>query len=303
MTMRGYYIDLGFKDVRRGLYDAFDFDENGIPKYCYSFGHFYNITFICHYALYHYTLFLKFKRMNNLDIFMHVSDWIIKNGEETSDCFVFPYSFPWNGMSPPWISALGQGRILSVLTRAYEFSGDKHYLNIARKAMNPFATNIADGGVQTKFPDGELAFAEYPYYNRKPNIVLNGFITSLVGLYDLAEIGEEHRAADLFYKGLYGLESNLHRYDLGYWSAYDLFGLIPNVASDEYHLYHIMQLWALFEMTGRDFLKSYARRWYAYRKGLRLFFLRSLSKGYRKLHRIISRTITNLNNELYASHL
>jgi heparosan-N-sulfate-glucuronate 5-epimerase len=189
---------------------------------------------------------------------------------------------PLYGLSPPWISALAQGRLLSVLSRAYEFSEDERYVIAARKAMKPFAIPVTDGGVQTCFPDGGVAFEEYPL--RKPNIVLNGLITSLVGLYDLGEIGQEHRATDLFLRGLRGLESNLHRYDLEYWSVYDLTG---HVASENYHSYHIMQLWALYEMTGCEIFKRYALKWQGYQKGLRFHVFRSVSLGKGLVRRFI----------------
>lgn len=270
--MREYYIDLGFKDVRIGWYNAFDFDEEGIPRYRYPFGVFYNITFICHFALYHHTLYIKFGRSADLELFMRVSDWIIKHGELTNDCFLFPYRFSFNGLSAPWISALGQGRLLSVLARAYELSGDEQYLVAARKAMKPFEIPVADGGVLARFPDGEVGFEEYPLPT--PNIALNGFITSLVGLYDLGEIGREQRGTELFMAGLRSLERNLYRYDLGYWSAYDLTG---HVSSENYHQYHIIQLWALFEMTGRQIFKRYSSNWQLCRKGLRFRVFRTLS--------------------------
>jgi hypothetical protein len=262
--MKAYYIDLGYKDVRIGMYDAFDFDKDGIPRYPYPPGLCYNITFICHFALYHHSRYVKFGRPGDLMLFIRVSNWIVEHGEETDDSFLFPYKYPYARLSPPWISALGQGRILSVLARAYDLSGDDRYLSVARKAMKPFELAVSEGGVQARFPDGGIAFEEYP--RREPNIVLNGFITSLVGLYDLSETGKAHRASELFTQGVHSLESNIHRYDLDYWSAYDLTGYI---ASENYHLYHIMQLWALYEMTGHDTFKRYTSKWQGYRKGAR----------------------------------
>lgn len=272
--MKAYYIDLGFKDVRIGMYDAFNFDKDGIPRYPYPSGLYYNITFVCHFALYHHTLYVKFRRRRDLKIFLDVSNWILEHGQETDDSFLFPYAFPHTHLSTPWISALGQGRILSVLARAYKLSGDERYLSVARKAMKPFEVAVSEGGVQARFPDGGIAFEEYP--GREPNIVLNGFITSLVGLYDLGETGQEDQASKLFMQGILSLESNIHRYDLNYWSAYDLTGYI---ASANYHLYHIMQFWALYEMTGRETFKRYSSKWQGYRKGarFRVFFL--LTRG------------------------
>jgi heparosan-N-sulfate-glucuronate 5-epimerase len=276
--MKAYYIDLGFKDVRIGMYDAFDFDSEGIPRYPYPSGLSYNITFICHFALYQHSRYLRFGRPEDLALFLRISDWILEHGEETGDSFIFPYTFPYTytsaSVSPPWISALGQGRMLSVLARAFELSGDERYLAVARKAIRPFELTVSEGGVQTRFPDGGIAFEEYP--GQEPSIVLNGLITSLVGLYDLSETGQAPRAAELFAEGVRSLEKNLHRYDLDYWSAYDLTGY---VASANYHLYHIMQCWALYEMTGSETFKRYTARWQAYRKGPRFHLVYLLTRG------------------------
>lgn len=281
--MREYYIDLGFKDVRTGLHDSFAFDADGIPRFRFRGETYYNITFICHFALYHHTLYLKYNRPHDIDTFMNVSDWIVRNGDETADGFLFPFQFAFEGMSPPWISALGQGRMLSVLARAYAFSKNERFLEVARKAMKPFDIPVTAGGIQSRFPDGGLGFEEYPH--QKPNIVLNGLITAFVGLYDLGEVGVTH-AADLFAESVRSLERNLYRYDLGYWSAYDLTGYVTN---KNYHNYHIMQLWALYEMTGCDTFKSYSAKWQRYRKGLRFGVFRSLSLG-RKLARRLKRS-------------
>jgi hypothetical protein len=274
--MRAYYIDLGFKDVRKGSYDNFDFDADGIPRYRYPFGVFYNITFICHYALYYHTLHVKFGRDEDLARFLRVSDWITRHGEDRAGSFVFPYEFPYHGLAARWISALGQGRMLSVLARAYEISGERRHLAAAQGALKPFEAPVAEGGVQARFPDGGIAFEEYPL--PKPNLVLNGLITALVGLHDLGDIGGDARARELCANGLLSLRRNLHHYDLGYWSAYDLAGRVPN---EDYHRYHVMQLWALFEMTGAAEFKDYARKWQSYPKGLRYHFFRNVSRGRR----------------------
>ncbi|HWW71689.1 MAG TPA: D-glucuronyl C5-epimerase family protein [Duganella sp.] len=277
--MKPYYVDLGFKDVRIGMYDGFDFDSDGIPRYRYPDGVFYNITFICHFALYRHSRYLKFGRPDDLALFLHVSNWILAHGQETNGAFLFPYAFSYtysyHRLSPPWISALGQGRILSVFARAYGLTADERYLSAALRAMRPFELAVRDGGVQARFPDGGIGFEEYP--GREPNLVLNGFITALVGLYDLGETGQAPRAAELFAQAVRSLENNLHLYDLDYWSAYDLTGLVANAS---YHQYHIMQLWALYEMTGRETFKRYTSKWQAYRKGPRFRVCYLTTRGY-----------------------
>ena len=286
--MTPYYIDLGLQDVRVGMYDSFVFDEEGIPRYPYSVGLVYNVTFICHFALYHHMLFLKFKRQENLDHFLRVTNWLLRSGQETNVGLVFPFSFAFNGLPPPWISALTQGRVLSVLARAYELSKEEQYLVMARKAMKPFEIPVNEGGVQSSFPNGDIAFEEYPF--PKPNIVLNGLITALVGLYDMAAIGRDSNAADLFARGFNGLEKNLQRYDLGFWTTYDLAQPLRTVASEKYHLYHIVQLWGIYEMTSNETFKRYGLKWQGYLKGFGPLAIRTLSRSYKLVKPMIAKT-------------
>lgn len=273
------------------MYEPFEFDEDGIPRYPYRGALHYNITFICHYALYQLSLYQKFARAEPLQRFLQVSRWIAENGEETPDSFTFPYRFDIPGLDAPWISALGQGRMLSVLTRAAEAGHEgsrsaktghaerKHgrhdFLALARKAVRPFEVPVGEGGIRTNFDDGGIAFEEYP--RRQRNVVLNGLITSLFGLYDLAATGDE-QAAGLFDRAATALARNLKHYDLGYWSAYDLTGPIRRVAGDDYHAYHVMLLWALHEITGFEVFRQTADRWDGYGRGARLHFFRTLSR-------------------------
>lgn len=288
--MTEYYIDLGYIDVRNGMLNNFVFDEKGIPYYKYSFGEYYNITFICHYALYNYQLYLKYKDKKKIKYFMHVANWIIRNGKETKDNFTFPYLFKWKNISPPWISALGQGRILSVLSRAYEISRDEKFLLIARKALTPYKLLVNNGGIKSKFPDGNIAFEEYP--TNRPKIVLNGFITALVGLYDLSNIAEDSEAAKMFAEGIESLGKNLYRYDCGFWSKYSLSKPI-HISSTKYHNYHIMQLWSLYEMTGNNVFKQYSVKWDNYYKGLRSYLFCSLNTICRLTKRLL-KMISNI---------
>jgi hypothetical protein len=193
-----------------------------------------------------------------------------------------------DGLRPPWISALTQGRVLSVLARAYELSSEKQYLEIARKAMKPFEIPVKEGGVQASFPNKDIAFEEYPL--SRPNIALNGFITALVGLHDLAEIGRDSTAANLFTQGVHGLERNLERYDLGFWSTYDLAQPFRSVASEKYHLYHVAQLWGLHEMTGSETFKNYGLKWQGYLKGFSPLAIRALSRSYKLVKPVIAKT-------------
>jgi len=274
--VRQYHIDLGQKDVRTGMYDRFVYDEAGIPQYPYDGELHYNPTFVAHHGLYHLSLYQRAGEPAELSTFLASADWFLGTGRRSRLGLTFEYTMPVPGLPDPWISALGQGRAISVLTRAYEAAGNQAYLDAASLAVIPFTLPVSEGGVATSFPDGGVAFEEYP--RTRPDLVLNGLITALFGLYDLAATEGSHdrdSVARLFRTAVDALASNLHRYDLAYWSAYDLTG---RISSNEYHRCHVSLLWALYEITGVDSFAACSRRWADCQPGARLFVRRNVSR-------------------------
>ena len=283
MTLHSYYIELGSGAGR--IFKAFDFDDYGIPRYKYKDGLMYNITFIGHFALYQLSVYQRFNTLENLKYFFKIADWILTYGQELDGCFFYPYQFRWQHMEPPWISAIGQGRILSVLSRAYEISGKKKYLYTARKVLKTFEIPVDKGGLKVLFPDGKIAFEEYPKKGL-PNIVLNGLITSMFGIYDLSRTPGEEKALQLWQESITSLASNLHRYDLGYWSAYNLNGKIRHISEKGYHNLHIKQLWSLYEATGIETFRDYADRWEKCNRNFKVMFFYVLSRTYNRMLRL-----------------
>jgi hypothetical protein len=92
--------------------------------------------------------------------------------------------------------------------------------------------------------DGRPFPEEYP--TTPPSFVLNGGIFALWGYLDVAlGLGDERARAD-FEAGVETLAANIHRWDNGWWSLYDLRTRpIRNVASPAYHALHITQLEAM----------------------------------------------------------
>jgi hypothetical protein len=69
------------------------------------------------------------------------------------------------------------------------------------------------------------AGSEYAEYTYAPNdMILNGFIQSLVGLYDYTSITRDPLGLQLFEAGDAQARSETPRYDTGAWSLYDQFG-------------------------------------------------------------------------------
>ena len=156
---------------------------------------------------------------------------------------------------------MAQGQAISLLSRLGPVTGDPSYLSAARKACEPLEREVAQGGLCADF-FGRPFFEEYP--TDPPSFTLNGFMFTLIGLYDLAMRGEE-RARHLLDEGLMTLVYCLPFFDTGSVSAYHL-GHISNPprsvhTSVVYHQVHVTLLRALCSVRPHEVLSFYAERW------------------------------------------
>lgn len=177
-------------------------------------------------------------------------------------------------LQPGWYSAMAQGHGISTLVRAYLKSKDLVYLRTAVNALKLFEINSAQGGVKARFANSYDWYEEYP--TTPSSFVLNGFIFSLFGLYDLKEIatGEPlETVTRLYEEGIKSLKAMLLMYDSGFGTFYDLrhisVGLAPNRARWDYHTVHISQLLQLSKMEDEPLFTSTVKRWQDYMKGVR----------------------------------
>ncbi|XP_076047168.1 D-glucuronyl C5-epimerase isoform X2 [Oratosquilla oratoria] len=172
-----------------------------------------------------------------------------------------------------WYSAMAQGQAMSLLVRAGYHSGNPRYVEAAMRATHLFTKDARNGGVRTYFPGNNVWYEEYP---TTPSLfVLNGFIYSLLGLYDLKESQNtaNSEAAVLFEEGMTSLKKLLPLFDTGSGSMYDLRHFTihspPNLARWDYHTTHITQLLLLASIDADPVLASTAKRWKSYVVGKR----------------------------------
>ncbi len=130
------------------------------------------------------------------------------------------YLFRFDGGAPPWTSSLSQGTALQVLARAFSRFKEPADLTAAQQALGIFETPPPQG-VLVNTPTGSL-YAEYTY--APSDRILNGFIQSLVGLYDYTAITKDPLGLTLFQAGDAEGRALTPKYDTGAWSLYDQFG-------------------------------------------------------------------------------
>jgi heparosan-N-sulfate-glucuronate 5-epimerase len=88
---------------------------------------------------------------------------------------------------------------------------------------------------------------------------------ALWGVYDFYVATGSSDACELFAVGIKTLRTNLHCYDLGFWSLYEQSGTrLPMIASPFYHRLHITQLQVMHRLTGDAIFAQFADRWQRY---------------------------------------
>src|SRR5215218_319094 len=141
------------------------------------------------------------------------------------------YYFTFDGGRPPWVSSLAQGTGLQAIARSAAKLGRMEELLPQIQAGLKLFEQAPPTGVRVQTPDG-IHYAQYSFW---PSLhILNGFIQSLVGLYDVAQITGDPRAAQLFADGDATARKEVPTFDTGAWSYYSR-GAITRESDLSYH--------------------------------------------------------------------
>ncbi|GAB4295008.1 MAG: hypothetical protein Kow0098_16970 [Ignavibacteriaceae bacterium] len=249
-----------------------DFDQNGIPLYRKkNMKSEYHPIVIAQYALgiYEKLNYTGTGKNSLINKFLTQADWFRNNLIEVKSKYYWyiNYDIPEYKIISPWYSAMAQGEAVSVLVRAFILTGEKDYLSTSEKAIQVFFSDVKDGGVVNYF-DKHIIYEEYPSPERTVG-VLNGFIFSLFGIFDLYLATKNHSYHRLFQKGADSLKDLLEVYDMEYWSQYYLFDHPQKYpASFTYHKLVIEQLKVLHILTGEKIFSEYSDKWNIYSRKL-----------------------------------
>lgn len=220
---------------------------------------------------------LLLKTLAHEEFALAAGDWLVRNQNDLGGWQINVKRKLSKGalvINEGWHSAMAQGQAISLLTRLFQVTNNSKYLEAAKKALNIFEVESFKNGVKA------VLFDKYNWYEEYPTVpsifVLNGFIYSLFGLYDLSKTCQDNfckKSGQLYEEGLRSLEMALPLFDSGSGSFYDLrhlnLGIAPNLARWDYHSTHINQLLYLFTITRNDLFQSVAERWIEYMKGHR----------------------------------
>lgn len=213
-----------------------------------------------------YSYYLKTGKEEYLKLFWTNIDWMYDNVKIINDTIALwtndNMTYDKYNLDFGWPSAFGQGFGLSVLCRAYQISKDEKYITLAEKVLNSFNLNYKKCGILCIDDNEDYWYLEYP--SNPPAYVLNGFIFGLFGIYDYWRISNSPKALRYFRRGIRTVKKNLHKYDKGYWSAYDL-EYNKYCAGYNYHKnVHITQLKVLYQITEDEIFNVYANKFSKY---------------------------------------
>jgi len=290
-----YYFNFEEERVRNGKDQALivDFDKNGIPlNRTYvdvgGDGLVYFPISIGQLGLAVFHTYLTTKSEEDRAQFLHFADWFVEHADVSDRLgarWLTHVPLPAYRNPGPWQSAFSQGRGISILLRAYQLTNEMKYAELANQALKSFEIPVSDGGV-TSFTEWGPFYEEYT--SEVPTLVLNGKIFALCGLYDFVRVfPNDDEARSLFDAGIGTLEKILPKYDLGYWSRYNLCGAdwYPEVdpATIHYQKLHRIQLDMLNKIEQNDVFQRYSQRF-----GQQLD-LRNVLKMYRVKYRALKK--------------
>ena len=259
-----YYMDF----IQKAHYDV-HLDLEGIPLLDYkgSIGKQYNPIAIAQFGLGNYNLFIRTNEEKYKRNFLKAADWLVKNLEQNKQgVWVWMHCFDWEyqeTLKNPWYSGLAQGQGISLLARAFSITQNDKYQDAMFNAYGDFEKDATQGGVMYWDEKGFPWIEEYIV--SKPTHILNGFIWALWGIHDYYLMTHKDEVKVFWNQCLKTVEINLERYDVGYWSLYDLSPTkIKNRTSLFYHKLHVVQLKILYQLSGVDVFIDYNNRWNRY---------------------------------------
>jgi hypothetical protein len=141
------------------------------------------------------------------------------------------YYFSFGGGLPPWVSGMAEGTAVEALSRAAKrLHREADVLPIAKQALGVFRKRTPTG-VRVPEERGD----HYALYSFAPSLrVLNGFIQSLVGLYDYARFSGDPEGTELFEAAEPEARREVPMYDTGAWSLYSR-GSVTHESNLSYH--------------------------------------------------------------------
>jgi hypothetical protein len=243
-------------------WDIMSMDPTGVPRARTRLaGEVYKPAYIAWWGLFQLGHFLRHHDEASRDSFLKQVDWLESHAVVRADGSVvwtnnFGILHGKTLLKPPWISAYDQGLAISALVRGYRLTRRPHLFELLQGATQIFALDVREGGVRETLQSGVL-YSELPGEG-VPGIQ-DGFMSSLLGLYDLYVETENPATGKLFTDGITGLRAMLPAWD--YRRRWSWYGSRAYLCPPSYHWLNCVLLEVLGRLTSDPLLGRHAEVW------------------------------------------
>ena len=238
-------------------------DPTGVPRARNRLtGVVYKPAYIAWWGLVNLGHYLRHHDEKSLQAFLRQVDWLESHAvvrEDGSTVWMNNYDCLQGKtfLRAPWISGYDQGLVISALVRGYRLTGRPHLLELLRGASMIFTREVSEGGVRDSLDDGGALYSELP--GQSIPGIQDGFMSALLGLYDLYVETEDPTVKTLFDEGIAGLKAMLPNWD--YRKRWSWYGSRAYLCPPSYHWLNRVLLEVLARLTGDSLLEEYAEAW------------------------------------------
>jgi hypothetical protein len=241
---------------------ALRLDSNGIAMgWNRITGAVYSPGFIAMHGLANLGQHLRGGDEAHLNVFLNQVGWLEKNAVRREDgAIVWPHHYDLQVgpllLKAPWVSANVQGLVMSALVRGWRVTRRPALFELLKESFRVFEIDCASGGIRSQ-ADGHVLYAEAPGLPA-PGI-MDGFMRSLLGLYDIYVETGNLVVQELFKQGVKGLKHFLPRWD--YRNKWSWYSNRAYLCPPSYHCLNRLLLSVLARITGESLLAEYAEAW------------------------------------------
>jgi len=237
-------------------------DSNGIARvWGRTTGVVYRPAFVAMYGLTNRGDYLRNGSHSHLRTFLNQVNWLEQHAVIRSDgAVVWPQAFDVQEgpviLKAPWLSANVQGFVISALGRGWRIARRPSLLQLLKCSARVFQLDCESKGVRVKAE-------EHVVYTQIPGLpdpgIMDGFMTSLLGLYELYVETSDPEVYNLCKQGTERLRYFLPRWDYRKKWVLDSNGAIR--VPPGHHCLNRVLLAALARLTGGSCFADYAKNW------------------------------------------
>jgi len=237
-------------------------DENGIAQsWTRTTGTMYRPAYIAMHGLHNLESYLRLGDRAHLETFLKHVDWLEQHAVVRADgAVVWPQNFDLREgntlLRAPWLSSNAQGIVMSAVVRGWRITRRPRLLELLKGTTRVFELDCECNGLKAA-SDGHIVYAERPGFPA-PGI-MDGFMTSLLGLYDVHVETQEAAVYQLFQQGVDGLKYFLPTWD--YRNKWSMYANRSYLCPPGYHSLNRVLLSILGRLTGEPRFVEYAERW------------------------------------------